>query len=47
LWDLDGGQQLAVFTGDAALLCCTVTSDNQFALAGDGAGQIHLLEILI
>jgi NB-ARC domain/TIR domain/APAF-1 helical domain/WD domain, G-beta repeat len=47
LWDLASGRQLAAFTGDAPLYCCAVTPDGGFAAAGDGVGQIHVLEILL
>jgi WD40 repeat protein len=47
LWDLASGRQLAAFTGDAPLYCCAVIPDGGFAAAGDGVGQIHVLEILL
>jgi WD40 repeat protein len=45
LWNLKTGAQLAIFTGDAAFTCCAVSPDGR--LAGDGLGQIHVLEILL
>jgi WD40 repeat protein len=47
VWDLATGQELTVLTGDARFHCCTVTSDGRFVVAGDGAGQVHVLEILL
>jgi WD40 repeat protein len=47
VWDLSTGGELAVFKGDAWFLCCAVALDGRFAVAGDNAGQIHVLEILL
>lgn len=47
LWDLGSGAQLAVFTGDAHFFCGAITPEARFAVVGDGAGQIHVLEILL
>jgi WD40 repeat protein len=47
LWDLAMGRELAVFIGDAQFSCCAIGPDGRFVLAGDGAGQIHVLEILL
>jgi WD40 repeat protein len=47
LWDLVTGRELAVFTGDAQFSCCAFTPDGRLVVAGDGGGQIHVLEILL
>jgi hypothetical protein len=47
LWNLENGKELAAFTGDAPFRCCAVNADGRFAIAGDGAGQIHVLDILL
>jgi WD40 repeat protein len=47
LWDLATGCELAVFTGDSQFSCCAVTPDGRFVVAGDRAGQVHVLEILL
>ena len=47
LWDLASGDQLAVFTADASFRCCAVTPAGRFAIAGDGRGQVHVLEIVL
>jgi TIR domain/NB-ARC domain/APAF-1 helical domain/WD domain, G-beta repeat len=47
LWDPGTGRELAEFTGDAPFSCCAITSDGGSVVAGDGAGQVHVLEILL
>jgi hypothetical protein len=47
LWGLENGSELAVFKGDAPFACCAVTPDGRLAVAGDGRGQVHVLEILL
>jgi WD40 repeat protein len=47
LWELESGVELAAFTADAPIRCRAVTEDAKFAITGDGAGQVHVLEILL
>jgi WD40 repeat protein len=47
LWDMASGKQLAAFTGDTHFFSCAITPKGRFAVAGDGAGQVHVLEILL
>jgi WD40 repeat protein len=44
LWDLEAAVNLATFTCDAALACCTFASADRI-LAGDTAGRIHFLKV--
>jgi WD40 repeat protein len=44
LWDLQTGQALATFAGDAALYCCAF-ADIQTILAGDEGGHVHFLKL--
>ena len=46
IWGLSNEEEIATFHGDAAFFCCTVKSDGRFVIAGDAAGQVHVLEIL-
>lgn len=46
-WDLSTGKQLAVFTTDATIACLAVTPDSRLAIAGDLAGRVHVIEILL
>ena len=48
MWDMTSAREIAVFTGDARFSCYTmITPDARFVVAGDSAGQIHMLEILL
>ncbi len=42
IWE-DGGNELALFQADAAVLCCAITAGGRI-LAGDEAGHLHYLE---
>ena len=43
VWNVDTGEQLAVFEAEYPLLCCTVTPDKNTIVVGDEIGQIHFL----
>jgi len=44
LWDLERGNQIAAFTGDSTLMCCSV-GDEGSILAGTKNGQLHILRL--
>ena len=44
VWDLQTGAVLAIFTADAAPLCCTFPSDRTI-VAGDQVGHLHFLAL--
>ena len=47
LWDLDSGAMIAVYSTDAPVSCLALTPDGRSAVAGDAAGNVHLLDILL
>ena len=47
VWDLEQAANSLSLRAHAQFPCCTVTPDGRFAVAGDGAGQMHVLEILL
>jgi WD40 repeat protein len=44
LWDLERGDQIAAFTGDFTLMCCSIANDGSI-LAGTKNGQVHILRL--
>jgi WD40 repeat protein len=46
LWNLATGQPLLTLETHAPLRCCAVTPDGRTLLAGDGAGALHILDLL-
>jgi WD40 repeat protein len=45
LWDLESGEGIASFTGDAAITCVAVARDDLF-VAGSGNGALHILRLI-
>jgi WD40 repeat protein len=45
LWDLESGQTIAAFTGDAAITCVAVARDDLF-VAGSANGAVHILRLI-
>jgi WD40 repeat protein len=45
LWDLESGEVIATFTGDAAITCVAVARDDLF-VAGSGNGAVHILRLI-
>ena len=43
VWDLQTGQLLAAFHGEAPVLSCAVTVDGTTVVAGDRFGRVHIL----
>jgi WD40 repeat protein len=46
LWDVESGDAVASFTGDAAFHSVVWISARAPALAGDALGRVHLLEAI-
>ena len=47
LWDLESGEEITAFYGDSGFACCDVTASNDLIVAGDRAGRIHVLDLLL
>jgi WD40 repeat protein len=45
LWDLESGEVIATFTGDAAITCVAVARDDLF-VAGSANGAVHILRLI-
>jgi WD40 repeat protein len=46
LWDLEGGKEVATFTGESGINSCAVSPDGQTIIAGEYSGQVHLLRLV-
>jgi hypothetical protein len=45
IWDLNSGEEMAIFTGDGWLYCCAVSPDGVTVVAGDALGRVHFLRL--
>ncbi|NEQ19868.1 MAG: hypothetical protein F6K28_10870 [Microcoleus sp. SIO2G3] len=45
VWDLHSGQEIASFTGESAIRCCTVAPDGVTIVAGEYSGRLHFLRL--
>ena len=45
VWDIQSGQELASFIADASSTACAVSSDSRTIVAGDAAGNVHILRM--
>jgi len=43
LWDLETGNVLATFIGDADMLSCAIAPDGVTVVAGDSVGRVYFL----
>jgi WD40 repeat protein len=46
VWDLQSGRQIAYFTGESEMLCCTVTPNGRTMIAADESGKVHFLRLV-
>jgi WD40 repeat protein len=46
LWDLESGEEIAAFTGEAEMRSCAFTPDGCTIVAGDGFGRVHFLRLV-
>ncbi|WP_414756702.1 WD40 repeat domain-containing protein, partial [Anabaena sp. CCY 9910] len=45
VWDLESRKVIARFTGESALLCCSVAPDGMTIVAGEQSGRVHFLRL--
>ena len=45
VWDLESGKELALLTADCVTASCAVSLDGQTIVAGDEAGNMHILKM--
>lgn len=45
VWDLESGQVVACFSGDAAIRSCDLGMEGNLIVAGDAAGMVHFLRL--
>jgi hypothetical protein len=45
VWDLEAGVSLITLSGDSGFTWCTVAPDDRTIVAGDEAGQVHILRL--
>lgn len=45
LWNLETGEEIATFTGEAPFLCCAVAPDGVTIVAGESSGRVHFLRL--
>jgi WD40 repeat protein len=46
VWDLESGEEIATFTGEAHMTSCAITPDGQTIIAGDRKGRVHFLQLV-
>ena len=46
VWDIESGQILASFSGDAPLRACAISPDGRTIVAGDASGMVHFLRLM-
>ena len=46
IWEIDTGDALACFTGDAQVRCLEVKERSSSIIAGDELGKTHILKLL-
>ncbi len=46
VWDTTTGAEIAHWKHDFPLWCCALSADGRIAVAGDGNGGVHLLEVV-
>jgi WD40 repeat protein len=44
VWNLETGEEIATFSGDADFHSCTVTPNGLTIIAGDAGGMVHFLK---
>jgi WD40 repeat protein len=47
IWDLDTGECLTSFVNDSPITCCVISPDGKKVIAGDEAGRLHFLELIV
>lgn len=45
LWNLETGEEIATFTGEAPFYCCAVAPDEVTIVAGESSGRVHFLRL--
>jgi WD40 repeat protein len=45
VWDLQSGEELALLTAGGHTLSCAVSFDGRMIVAGDAAGNMHILKM--
>jgi hypothetical protein len=45
--DLSTGSCVTSFTNDNPIDCCVISPDGKKVIAGDGAGRLHFLELIV
>jgi WD40 repeat protein len=45
VWDIQSGEELALLTADASATACAVSSGSRTIVAGDAAGNVHILRM--
>ena len=45
VWDLESGEELALLTADSHTTSCAVSLDGRMIVAGDAAGNMHILKM--
>jgi WD40 repeat protein len=45
VWDLTTGEEMTNFIGDSGITACAITAGGRIIVAGDGAGQLHILRL--
>ncbi|MCA2656075.1 WD40 repeat domain-containing protein [Microcystis sp. M061S2] len=47
IWDLDTGECLTSLVNDCPIICCAIYPDSKKLIAGDEAGRLHFLELIV
>ena len=47
IWHLDTGECLTSFVNDSPITCCVISPDGKKVIAGDEAGRLHFLELVV
>jgi WD40 repeat protein len=47
IWDLDTGECLTSFINDCPITCCAIYPDGKKVIAGDEAGLLHFLKLVV
>ncbi|MFM6269383.1 MAG: hypothetical protein ACKPFA_23205, partial [Dolichospermum sp.] len=47
VWHLDTGECLTSFINDCPITCCAISPDGKKVIAGDEAGRLHFLELIV